>query len=182
MTNELGRLEAKMSGSVTPGPLRRVLDSIDDLNVALEGLWGGEQTLRLDDAVYLWQVMTEERKKIASHETMLESLVINLMGDKKQVDSKMGRLTTHTSSKKETWDTSLLVPAIAQAAVTEIRVNDDGEPLSEVEAVVQAILSCASVGYFRLGKLEEYGIDGKKYRDVEWGRKRVQITPIQSED
>ncbi len=155
----------------------RVYQAMTDLNEALEALWGPMEPLSIDDATGLWLAVRDEVAKIREFEALLEELLVNLMPSKEHATS-YGRLEQKTSANKTTWDTGLLIPQIARAALIEQRANEDGEPLSTVEAICQAILECAAVSYFRLGKLDEYGIDGKKYREVEWGRKRVKLVPV----
>lgn len=148
------------------------------LNEALEALWGPlEEPLGVDDATGLWLAVRDQIVKLRESEAALEQLLVNLMPTKEHATS-YGRLEQVTSSNKTTWDTSLLVPQIARAALMEQRADEDGQPLGTVDAIVSALLDCASFSYFRLGKLNEYGIDGKKYREVEWGRKRVKLTPV----
>lgn len=154
-----------------------VLDAITRLSSELEALWQPrEDPLPLDDLTLLLLGLTDLQKALGIHVASVEEVITNLMPEK-TVKTHWATIERVTSSNKTTWDHDLLMPKVAQAAVDNRQVDPEtGEIESVSQAVVRAILECASVSYWRLGKLSEREIDGTKYRSVEWGRKRVKIT------
>jgi hypothetical protein len=149
------------------------------LGEALDALWGPrDEPLGLDDLSGLLLLLQDLQKEVGQHTASTEATIVNLMKEK-TIQTPYGTFEKVTSSSKQTWDTPMVLHALAREALDRRDVLDSGEIKTPAEVIVKAVLDCASVNYFRLGELERYGIDGREYRQVEWGRKRLKISRIQ---
>jgi hypothetical protein len=145
-------LESYSDGDLAPGDLAHALVAAQELHKTLG-------TLVDDIEQRLIAEQTEHHGKIHEYKGL-------------------GTFEVVRSSTKTTWDHKRLLGVAIREAV-EHRLDepgDDGEILSPQAAIEKVLSDCAAFSYWRLGALEQYGIEGRDFREQEPGRKRIKRT------
>lgn len=153
-----------------------VTEAAAGLQRALENIWDADPPLEPDDLVALFRDVQHFRKGIAEHEAIIEAAVVSQM-DEKYMTLKDGSVVERVSSaNKTTWDSRRLVSLLCIKAEQLREVDPDSGEIEHIaQSIERALTECAAFSYFRLGALENYGIDGRDFRQVEWGRKRLKM-------
>lgn len=124
-------------------------------------------------------ILREARRALGDAERDIEAHLAEAMGDEKvMVIAGIGSLERKASPVKPSWDHEGLRKLIAAASRDERVLNEStGEIEGEAEAALRVLLDCAAVTYYRMGKLKDRGIDGKRFREQESWRTTVRIIP-----
>jgi hypothetical protein len=88
----------------------------------------------------------------------------------------VGTLEIVSSSKKTTWDHERLLGVVIKTAMDNRDIDDDGQIIAPEVAIERMLAEVAAFAYWRLGALEQHGIDGHDFRVTEYGRKRIKKT------
>lgn len=126
--------------------------------------------------------LVEVERQIAElrdEKAVIESEIITSLGEAREMRCEgLGTLTVRRAAKRTVWDSTRLLGAAIDKAVAARKPDPEtGEILSAVQAIEKMLADCAAFSYWRLGALERYGLDGRTYRDTEWGPRRVVFEP-----
>lgn len=95
----------------------------------------------------------------------------------------VGTVTRRSGTQRKNWDTDRLRSLLVTLTLDNL-TNDDGEirhnPATVAQAVADAIAECAAVGYRRVGRLKEYGVNADAFCTTERGADRVEFMPENS--
>jgi hypothetical protein len=82
------------------------------------------------------------------------------------------------TANRTTWDHDGLFNAIKPVAA-KARVSPEGEVLEgEMDAYIRTLKDVASVSYWRMGALNEAGVNASDYREVEYGREKIVVERV----
>lgn len=117
------------------------------------------------------------RRMVSDAERDIEQHLATAMGPDKVVAVEgLGTVEVKHSAVKPKWDHERLLPRIAAMSRDERLINErTGEIESDSDAAVRVLFECASIGYWRVGKLKERGLDPKDFSENEGWRASVRI-------
>lgn len=120
--------------------------------------------------------ITEALKQLGALAGLVEADLVNVIDEPLEIPG-LGTFERRTQAKNHKWDTDRLLSVLLATAVDARIPDDDGVMVSPATAIEKVVLETAHIDYWRLQALDRHGIDGRKYRTTEWGRKRVKYTP-----
>lgn len=123
------------------------------------------------------------RATLAFLESEVETLVANLMASNVVVIPEVGVLERRGGRKRTAWDHSRLASMLAARIADQRRVDPEtGEVLARppgrlAQDVVDEVLACAGVSYWKVGELRARKVDPAAFCEEEPGRATVGIRP-----
>jgi hypothetical protein len=119
-------------------------------------------------------------KALRESEAELCREIYDLLPDKEMDVGGIGQVTKAMGSSKK-WDHENLWYTVTARALDKKKHKIDtetGEILvreTDHGAVMRVLRECAYVSYWKLGALEEYGIDADEYCEVSWTKPSIRI-------
>lgn len=135
-----------------------------------------------EELAWCLHLVRETRRWLGDAERLLEaSLAAELDGEKTAVVAGLGTIERKASRVKPVWDHAALMDRVAAASQDERKIDTEtGEVLESFgQAAVRVMFDCAAIGYWRVGKLAERGIDAKAFCEQEGWRETVRVVPEQ---
>lgn len=131
-----------------------------------------------DELAHTLSRLRSARRMLSDAERDIEQHLATAMGDDKVVVVEgLGTVERKHSPVKPTWDHERLLPRIAAMSRDERLINErTGEIESDSDAAARVLFECAAISYWRVGKLQERGIDAKEYRSEDSWRASIRIT------
>ncbi|MGH9002123.1 MAG: hypothetical protein ACRDYV_03240 [Acidimicrobiia bacterium] len=123
------------------------------------------------------------RATLALLESEIETLLAGLMSSNVVVVDGVGVLERRGGRKRSNWDHARLASMLAARVADQRRVDPDtGEILARppgrlAQDVVDELLTCAGVSYWKVGELRARSVDPSSFCEEEPGRASVMVRP-----
>lgn len=170
------------------------MTAIDPVQTLVDFVEVSAQTLAADSAALagsadlpglaaLLQAVRRARATLAFLESDTETLVAGLMASNVVVIPGVGVLERRGGRKRSAWDHARLASLLAVRVADQRRVDPDtGEILPRppgrlAQDVVDELLACAGLSYWKVGELRARKLDPADYCEEEAGRSTVGIRP-----
>lgn len=151
--------------------IQQMEDLIGQLDISL----AQEAPGSLQDRLLAFQKVQVLAKDLKTLEGFLEAGVLASMEGKTQEVAGY-QLTKRSSSNRTTWDHEGLYKELKRVADKERLDHQTGEiKESHVDAFIGLLTEAASVNYWRVTALKAHNIYVADYREVEYGRERLQV-------
>ena len=114
--------------------------------------------------------LVDVREAIADLRETERQLVsdIHQLAQRREYDTQHGRVTV-AKRRNRKWDHDEVVRHLTRVALDARTVDPETGELSTRptwEIVADAITDCAGIGYWRIGKLSEYGLDADEFAEI----------------
>lgn len=136
----------------------------------------GEHGLTVEE---LTEQLLDTRERIAQlrdHERMLVG-EIHATATQRKTETRFGVVEV-SKRRNRRWDHDELVRHLTRVAMDRREVDPaTGELLSRPtwEVVTEALIDCAGIGYWRIGKLQDYGLDPDEFAETTSDTQTVQV-------
>lgn len=155
--------------------IQETLDQLADLMEQLDTSLAGEAPGSLQDRLLAFQKVKGLRQDLGTVEGFLEGLVLESMKDKSETVGEY-QLTKRASASKTVWDNDGLFKKLKQKAQEERFDPATGEVKeSEVDRYIGLLTEAANISYWRVTALKAHDIYVPDFREVQYGRERLQI-------